>query len=588
MYSAIGVFKITFDLDHDEIRDTVYNTKGQKNWFYIVYYLLSWVQNVVFVLILFFNSTKSYLMISFIVLSFPIAVLFQIFYEMIERKQSSSQCCNCLANWCKDSEEKMKLNELLFKYEIYISGKSDSKEINESINSLDQNYNLTCYNSSEGTFNNEENLVLMLGAKLFISVYGECSDNIDSNRVGMNKEIATARRLKMPILFIYASEEQKRDDKRKYKNNETRTVFTELENSLKDKYGLIGNIKKNGHPYKSIKSIEYPIKNFYQSSNLVGTICSLKSENKLIFLRENPTNACSLYTQDILNDEMVRIITGLDSSVKICVNNRAKEIILYDFFSLRFNIHSFKVNSDMVLVSNCFKSGDVAVDVTEIEVNEITSHIYGMKLNKLFHFNENFKLIEALIIDSMLRFRVFKDELFVLYRKIEMEDYHYISLYREKNNKLKLKKTLAVDYSVIIDTGCFEITEKYILLMGKFRNKFNISTDGFYLFLIDRNGILLQKTRLDAFVSDLIFNFVVVDDETIYFQINLRLLVKIKFNNGIYSQVNSIEKAGIEEESGVGYFQIETFNNEDVRRNTGLNGQSEVERTPLIGENLAE
>ena len=126
---------------------------------------------------------------------------------------------------CEQSEKEKIVHQLLYKYQIYISGELDSTEINS--NRLKEwfyeNYILTTYCSFNTTeINNERNLVRMMGADVFISIYTH--DKI----VDTANEIETARILKMTIVIIYNTLQEKQNDKREFRNNEIRIVFETL------------------------------------------------------------------------------------------------------------------------------------------------------------------------------------------------------------------------------------------------------------------------------------------------------------------------------------------------------------------------
>jgi hypothetical protein len=127
-----------------------------------------------------------------------------------------------------------------------------------------------CYNSRIED-NDEEKLVIMMGSRLMIVMF--------QNNENQNKEINTARKLKIPILFIYNSEEEKQRDKEN--EGEYKIVFKNLEKIekiLKDRFKLIKNIKKRKSlPFKRLK----PKKELFKFTKL-DSISILKETMQLI------------------------------------------------------------------------------------------------------------------------------------------------------------------------------------------------------------------------------------------------------------------------------------------------------------------
>jgi hypothetical protein len=94
------------------------------------------------------------------------------------------------------------IDKYLYKYQIFISG--DYCHNSKMKSYLKDNYDLMCYNSRIEDIDKEK-LVLMMGSSLMIVMY-------QINNEIQNREINTTRRLNIPILFIYNSEEDKQRD----------------------------------------------------------------------------------------------------------------------------------------------------------------------------------------------------------------------------------------------------------------------------------------------------------------------------------------------------------------------------------------
>ena len=574
MYSAVGVYKIII------LKKEVNTEKGNTNWRYIVYYLLFWIQNIVFVLILFFCSLKSYLMILFIVVPLPIAVLFQIFYEMMERKK----ICNCFANCCKESEEEKNLNELLFKYEIYISGKSDSNRINKTINSLDDDYDLKYYNSSENKYDDEKKLVIMLGAKLFISIHGESSND---------KEIATARRLNKPILFIC---EEISNYQTNFESNEKRIVHTQLEDTLKNYYKLITESMKKIFPYKYYDVKEYLESNDNVSSALNGTIYFLKNKLFFVMSKDNEQN-CAIYTLENDKVEKVVIERDLPDSFKICVynNNETTKLIVYNYLNDALTLNIFEVKSDQIEFLKVVNIENIKKNFDRIEVNATSNNYYGINKNTLCYFkieNDRFEIISEVEIKSLISIRVFKEELFVINYD---QDQFKLSTFLGKTNELELKRKCFLIDNITFNFKCFDVNEKFIFLFGKFKNDSFNKANCVSLFLIDRKSSELTLMELNTskvkqcfnFINtDEIFNFVVYDSKIIFLQTK-KNLIKMEFNNNNPIKNNPIVNTTNGEELNVDEFKKDTFNHGNFRRNTKGDKNSEDEITTL-NNNLDE
>jgi hypothetical protein len=134
---------------------------------------------------------------------------------------------------------------------------------------LEDNYDLMCFNSKEA---NEVKLVRMMGSRLMIVMF-------ENNEI-QNREIDTARRLNIPILFIYNSLYVQKI----YPVNkgEQKIVFNNLEDVamiLKDKFKLIKKIKKQKNlPFQILEENKTKL---YQSKK-IKSISILKENNKLL------------------------------------------------------------------------------------------------------------------------------------------------------------------------------------------------------------------------------------------------------------------------------------------------------------------
>ena len=116
-YLTVGVYTNVFfefkNIFWQSLFDEIEKTK-KSDWFYIVYYFSFWIQNTVFVLILHFNSAVNVFMIKFIIFGFPIALLFQLFYQFMENRFSSIKCSHCF----EENGDEKKVNQFLYKHYI--------------------------------------------------------------------------------------------------------------------------------------------------------------------------------------------------------------------------------------------------------------------------------------------------------------------------------------------------------------------------------------------------------------------------------------------------------------------------------------
>ena len=85
---------------------------------------------------------------------------------------------------------------------------------------------------------------------------------------------------------------------------------------------------------------------------------------------------------------------------------------------------------------------------------------------------------------------------------------------QEGSLKLKFIKNIYLEPS-IVPSEDFCLNETKIFLTGFYKNEWNIPNDGNYLFELDHDGLLLQKTKLSL---NLLNNFILIDPRTIYFQ----------------------------------------------------------------------
>ncbi len=83
---------------------------------------------------------------------------------------------------------------------------------------LEGTYDLYCYNAKSFEHDNDVKLVAMMGSNLMIVMF-------ENNEI-QNQEINTARIFKIPILFIFNSEEDKQRDS--VNQGENRIVFKSL------------------------------------------------------------------------------------------------------------------------------------------------------------------------------------------------------------------------------------------------------------------------------------------------------------------------------------------------------------------------
>ena len=123
------------------------------------------------------------------------------------------------------------INKYLYSVKIYISGEILNCDNSKMKSYLEDNYDLMCYNSKLSKDADEVKLLAIMGSNLMIVMF-------ENNEI-QKREINTSRKLNIPILFIYDSE----DDKQRHSGNERKCkiVFKNLEDvemKLKNKFFL--------------------------------------------------------------------------------------------------------------------------------------------------------------------------------------------------------------------------------------------------------------------------------------------------------------------------------------------------------------
>ena len=135
----------------------------------------------------------------------------------------------------------------LYRYQIYISGEIANCDNSKIKSYLEDNYDLMCYNSKIEDVDKVK-LVTIMGSSIMIVMY-------QINNEIQNQEINTARILKIPILFIFNSEEDKQRDS--VNQGENRIVFKNLgdiEMILKERFKLIKKLKQRKNlPFKTFE-----------------------------------------------------------------------------------------------------------------------------------------------------------------------------------------------------------------------------------------------------------------------------------------------------------------------------------------------
>ena len=518
VYSCVGIYKnylIEFESNTEKRKFTKTN-----KWYYVAFYFIFYFENILLATFVVFipiplihsSNSKRIFMLLFIVASLPIAVVLQISYELVKKRESktSSSCCSCCCSFkfCKKSKEKKKLYKLIYECQIFISGKLDSNQMNRIMLKkwLNENYNLTSFCSVETEeSDNESNLVRMMGTQFFISIYNEYEDATYQNLL-----IETARKLKKEIIFMFNSEEEKISDKREIRNNERRINFENLE-QLKQifdtKFKSIENIeiKFNENSFETIQLLNKDI--LTTNFKRIGDIYFLEEDNQLMFIGETSDNISSIYKLAIQTNQLNKIV-DIDGYSSICVNNREKQIIMLD--NNKFNVYDFEFH----LLKNVRRK-KMKKKIFIIAINEVNNHVYGLSWsrNKLFLFDKNINLVENISVTKAKKMKVLGSQLFLL--NIEDNDYSSISVYNQNDeNKLKFDKNIYLDPS-LVPFEDFYLNKDNILLTGVYKNKWNMSNGRIYLFTINYSGLLIKKTKL-SLIS--INNFILIDHHTFFFQ----------------------------------------------------------------------
>jgi hypothetical protein len=376
-----------------------------------------------------------------------------------------------------------------------------------------------CYDSRVGDVD-EVKLVAMISARLMIVMY--------QNNEIQNKEINTARKLKIPILFIYhAVYVQKIYPVNK---GEHKIVFKNLEDVaiiLKDRFKLIKKTKKQKHfRFKTLVN-KKELFNIFR----VNSIAILKEKKKFLLAGDK----IQFYD---LQDNTQQSYEFDKGQLYVCVNNKDKEIIILNnkvFYKYDFDFGRISEDNISELVQN--------LDINEIAVNEENKHIYGISDYplQLYHFDEEFKLIETIDILISIFIKVFNNKLYMLIKgylnsniqgtntsEIIENEKSFIGVYSQKENEnIKFKRKIVLEFIVApID---FHVDENYIFIFTSYINKHHLFDFKLNLFLFNHDGILLQKTELDIW-SYIITRFLVVDHETIYCAYD-ETLKKLEFSN---------------------------------------------------------
>ncbi len=155
-----------------------------------------------------------------------------------------------------------------------------------------------------------------------------------------------------------------------------------------------------------------------------------------------------------MNGNTLKTIQSHESNerqLNACVNNKDKEIIILNknVFS-KCNFNFVKISEDKTL------SLEDYFIINEIFVNEENKHVYGISniSNKLFHFDEEFKLIETMDILISILITVFNNKLYMLMKgfrnsniqgtntsEIIENENSFIGVYYQKENEfIKFKR----------------------------------------------------------------------------------------------------------------------------------------------------
>jgi hypothetical protein len=373
---------------------------------------------------------------------------------------------------------------------------------------LEDNYDLMCYNSKLSKDADEVKLLAIMGSNLMIVMF-------ENNEI-QKREINTSRKLNIPILFIYDSE----DDKQRHSGNERKCkiVFKNLEDveiKLKNKFKLIKKLKKRKDlPFKTL---EYKTELFEFIK--IESISILKEKNQLI-LTGNKIQSYDLHKN---TQKAIQTLQFNEGQLNACVNNKDEEIIVLNnnVFST-YNFDFVKTSEDKIL-----RVKDV---INEIVVNEENKHVYGISnsSHKLFHFDEKFKIIEEKKdIKTPLLIRVLNNNLYILlegYGNLIIEgtnlshiienEKSFIGVYsQERNELIKFKRKIFLDF--IVAPRGFHVDENYIFIFSRYINKDHLFQRKSHVLVFNHDGIFLQKTGLDiSGVPNT--KFLVFDYQTIY------------------------------------------------------------------------
>jgi hypothetical protein len=345
----------------------------------------------------------------------------------------------------------------------------------------------------------EEKLVTLMGSSLMIVMF--------QNNENQNKEINTARKFKIPILFIYNSEDDKETDK--VNEREYKIVFKNLEDAgiiLKDRFNLIDNIKeRKDFPFKTLQEQ----KELFEVSEL-NSISILLGDK----IQSNALNGEYL--------EAFQLLEFNEGKLNVCVNNKGNEIIILNYrVFYKYNFDLSKISSDEKL-----EEEDIS---NEIFVNAENKHVYGISNNslKLYHFDEEFKIKQIIDISSSLLIKVLNNKLYMLLKgylnsniernntsEIIENENSFIGVYSQKENEfIKFKRKIILDFVVApID---LHVDENFIFIFSPFINKHHLFNLKSHVLVFNHGGILLQKTGLDL-RFDKTKRFLVVDYEKIY------------------------------------------------------------------------
>ncbi len=375
---------------------------------------------------------------------------------------------------------------------------------------LEDNYDLMCNNSriediDEEKLVNEVKLVRMMGSSLMIVMF-------ENNEI-QNREINTAIGFNIPILFIYKLEEDKLKDI--VNKGEDKIVFKnleEIESILKVRFKLIKKIKKRKVlPFKTLEK-----KTELFKFDKITSILILKEKNKLLLAGD------TIQSLDLLSNTPIHIQTFQfnEGRLNVFVNNKDKEIIILNnrVFS-KYDFDFVKISENKIL----------RVKINGIVVNEENKHVYGISnnSNKLFHFDEELKLIQTIGIAIPLLIKVFNNSLYILLESYENTNIEgrdtsqiieneksFICVYSQKENEfVKFERKIILD--VLVAPTDFHVDEKYVFIFTPFINKNHLIDSNLHVFVFNHDGILLQKTGLDI-IYELNTKLLMVDYETIY------------------------------------------------------------------------